>query len=205
MADRKTRTLDDTTQAPNPGWLRVSPRKLHAMHPELASWHAWLRCVVRERLFRGPSLSYWRAHIQEHMMHGDSRPALVVSVDPLRVAAYTDEMDCVVLLKFDQSFVSDYSLRVGSRLLSVNTYARAESGYATDIIIGEWNNGTWGNYAPYIAEFLSDDVLVIDQLKAGIHEDEWLRTTLAAERYRKTKGLLIARDGRPRFCARAAS
>src|SRR5262245_23494382 len=172
------KTLDNTTQASNPGSLRVSPRKLYTMHPELASWWAWMAYIIRERKTRGLSRTFWLTHIEEHLMHGDSRAALVVSIDPLRVAAYSDDLDCVVLLEFDQSFVRDYRLKVGSRLLTVNTYARVKWGYASDIVRGEDPNEDWGNFAPYIGEFLSDDVRVIERRKASISEDEWLRTTM---------------------------
>lgn len=197
------KTLDNSTEASNPGWLRLSPRKLNAMHPELASPWAWAAHIIRERKTRGLSRAFWRTHIEEHLMHGDSRAAIVVSIDPLRIAAYTDELDCVVLLKFDQSYVREYSLRVGSRLLTVNTYSSVERGYASDIVLGECHGGNWGNYAPYIGEFLSDDVLVMEQRKASMSDDEWLRTTMLANEYRKTKGL-IARDGRPMHCAKPA-
>src|SRR5262245_9542477 len=197
------KTLDDTTQASNPGWLRVSPRKLHALHPELASAWAWVAHCIRERTTRGLSRAFWRTHIEEHLMHGDSRAAIVVSIAPLRVAAYSDDLDCIVLLKFEQAFVRDYGLKVGARLLTVNTYSPINCGYASDIVPGEVHSKDWGNFAPYIGEFLSDDVLSIEQRKATIAEDEWLRTTMLAQQYRKARGL-AARDGRPMHCAKPA-
>ena len=38
------------------------------------------------------------AQLKEHVKLGDSRAALVVSLNPLLVAAYTDELDCVAML-----------------------------------------------------------------------------------------------------------
>ena len=51
-----------------------------------------------------------RTYLKEQLLHGDSRAAVVVSVDPLLlVAAYTDELDCVALLRFpDSEFVEEY-------------------------------------------------------------------------------------------------
>ena len=61
--------------------------------------------------------------IAEHLEHGDSRAAIVVSTDPeLLIAAYTDELDCVAMLRLPKEpLVSKYSLLRGSRLLTVNT------------------------------------------------------------------------------------
>ena len=36
----------------------------------------------------------------EHLEHGDSRAAIVISTDPeLLIAAYTDELDCIAMLR----------------------------------------------------------------------------------------------------------
>ena len=67
--------------------------------------------------------------IAEHLEHGDSRAAIVVSTYPaLLIAAYTDELACVAMLRLPKEpLVSKYSLLRGSRLLTVNTYVQAQS------------------------------------------------------------------------------
>ncbi|HEU5117799.1 MAG TPA: hypothetical protein VFT74_14325, partial [Isosphaeraceae bacterium] len=115
--DRFGRLL--TPQAPStasdPGGLTISDEKLRVLKPELYGF------------FRNLSIRFgldWDqlGYLREHLQNGDARAAVVVSVDPLRVAAYTDELDAVALLEFPPEFVEDYGLRVGSRLLTVNGY-----------------------------------------------------------------------------------
>ncbi len=107
-----------------------------------------------------------------HLMLGDSRAAVVMRVDPLLTAAYTDELDCVAMLWWPDWLVSEMDLTEGHRLLTVNTYVR-EKRIAPDLIPGEYDTGNWQNFFPLIADFLSDDVDRIEARKAEIADHEW--------------------------------
>ena len=49
----------------------------------------------------------------------------MISIEPkILIAAYTDELDCVAMLEFPKEPLREYSLSVGSRLLTVNVYER---------------------------------------------------------------------------------
>lgn len=183
----RTRTLDDTTRASDPGRVRLSHAKLKLLRPDLFGFRAWLR-----RLTSGFSqLTY----IEEQLQHGDSRAAVVVDADPLLVAAYTDELDCIAMLRFPAEVRAAYGLAVGSRLLTVNTYGR-ESAYGKDLIPGPNRFDRWACFHPIIAEFVSDDLSRIEARKAQIPEAEWERAAgLGAEYLRAKPG--VARDGRP--------
>jgi hypothetical protein len=195
----KTKTLDNSTEASNPGNVTISLRKLYKLQPELSSWQSWMAFVLRNGTGFGISRKFWLTHISEHLLYGDSRAAMVVKVDPLLIAAYTDEMDCVVLLKFESSLCRDYNLKPGTRLLTVNTYSDLRFGYAQDITPGEAARDRWGNMSPMIAEFLSDDVDTIESRKSQIADNEWMRLeTLAKDNISKMG--MAARDGRPLFC-----
>jgi hypothetical protein len=196
----RTKTLDDSTKASDPGSVTVSLPKLYKLQPELRSWLSWLAFLLQGGTVYGGSRTFCHTHISEHLLYGDSRAAMVVKVEPLLIAAYTDEMDCIVLLKFKSSLSKDYNLKLGTRLLTVNTYSDLRFGYARDIIPGEAALGRWGNMAPFIAEFLSDDMQTIEKRKAHIAEDEWTRVEKLAQRYLSNWGA-AARDGRPIFCA----
>lgn len=90
-------------------------------------------------------------------------------------------------------------LKVGARLISVNTYAPLAHGVAPDLTPGEANMGNWGNFAPYIADLLCDQPWRIDQRVRQIAEEEWRRCeALAATAPRRL------RDGRPTRCMKAA-
>ncbi len=82
--------LNDQTFATNPGNVRLSASKLQALEPEL----------FEDRNFKcGPSCDVdhpaaeMRERFEEHLAHGDSRAAMVVSLEPLVVAALSDDLD----------------------------------------------------------------------------------------------------------------
>lgn len=142
-----------------------------------------------------------RERITEHMRLGDTQPAIVVSTDPLVVSAAAIDLDTAILLRFPNSFVAQYGLTVGSRLVSVNTYMdlRAPNGdifYAVDVILGT-QRSNWSNAAPFIADFICEDGEILQAKQDTIPNGEWNRL----ERNTKTRiekwGLNTARDGKP--------
>ena len=132
-------------------------------------------------------------------MYGDSRAAVVITTSPLLVAVYTDEIDCVVLLRFSERFVSEYSLEPGSRLVTVNLYEDSEGSYQTDLNPGPNSTERYGNFVPLIADFLTDDVERLSERKAEIDEDEWHLAEELGQAYLRKK-VARPRDGRPFWC-----
>jgi hypothetical protein len=191
--DRVSKYHDDRTAASDRVNVTLSRRRVARLQPELFGWRALFTRVNwgRRRLTAGAA----RKMIAEHMRFGDTRAAVVTSVSPLIVAAYTDEMDCVVLLHFPDWLVGQDKLKVGTRLLTVNTYGRTPT-LQPDLINGPKSHGRWTMLYPIIAEFVSDDVAAINDRKRRIAHAEWERTTLLAKaRLRETAPLM--RDGRP--------
>ena len=125
-----------------------------------------------------------------------------MSEQPLLLAAYTDELDCVAMMRFSETLLQIYSLRSGSRLLSVNSY-RQDPVYDEDLMPGPQQRHRWTGFHPLIAEFLSEDFERIEQRKRQIAEQEWQRAAVLAESYLKLKPG-VARDGRPIFSATPA-
>ena len=117
--------------------------------------------------------------IAEHLEHGDSRAAIVVSTDPaLLIAAYTDELDCVAMLRLPKEpLVSKYSLLRGSRLLTVNTYKHNQR-LDSDLIPGPLAIPRWSGFDPIIADFVTDDMERVEARKAQIVSNEWERTQM---------------------------
>src|SRR5262249_13173080 len=125
--------------------------------------------------------------IRQHLWEGDCNPAVVISTSPLCVAAYTIDIDTVVLLRFPDTFVLDYQLAAGSRLISVNTYRFKP--LARDIMPGPNSSDTFGNVIPLIGDFLSDDAARVRSLKEQIDEDRWLHAAeLGIRRWREGPG-----------------
>ena len=179
------------SKASDPGQIRLSPSKMRILRPDLygirGTWRA-----VQEKM--GKKFEDEIGYITRLLLKGDSRAAVVVSLHPLLVAAYTDEMDCIAMLRFPASFIPAYSLEVGSRLLTVNFYG--DRPLTRDLIAGPRNTGNWGWFHPAIADFLSDDLDRIQRRKSQINEKEWERCSAMGNEYLRLKPKM-ARDGRP--------
>jgi hypothetical protein len=133
---------------------------------------------------------YYRRYLIEHMLYGDSRAAVVVALDPILVAAYTDELDCVALLRFaDTAAVAP--LKVGARLLTVNTYG-VGTDHSADLVPGPQRTQRWQRFHPIIADFICADMAPVDVRKMAIADAEWERTLLLGLEY------LAARPGMSR-------
>src|SRR5579884_1143605 len=127
MAERKKpKPLFGFSSASNLGEFWLSHEKLWRFHPDLYP--------KRERPQKDGE--YRVASFEQHLYYGDTRAAVVISTDPLLVAAYSDDLDCVVVLKFPAEFVDEYQLHVGSRLLTVNLYTRGR--WRPDIKRGQY-------------------------------------------------------------------
>lgn len=174
------------TAASRPGHLLLSFERLNLLHPELLLDSA------------GSDASMALAEIACQLLLGDTNPALVVSVKPdLIVAAYAEDLDCVVLLKFPADLVAEYGLRPGGRLVTVNTFRR-DDGVAADLRPGpEYQN--WSNFHPMVAEFLTDDADRVKELHRLVPEKYWQRARAQTVELLKTRAP-NPRDGRPR-CA----
>ncbi len=131
--------------------------------------------------------------VQRALMYGDTQPALVVSVDPLLVAAYSDEMDAVIMLRFPTEFVDIYNLSVGTRLTTSNIYY-TELQFAKDIFVGEDYLHNYVDFIPFVQLFIGKhDDKIAAKVKL-FSEDVWSKVEGMADDYlRNHPGLY--RDG----------
>lgn len=188
---KRTQTLDDTTFASDPGQIALSHDKLRVLRPDLYGIAGFWKSILAFFRVGWPQ----RIYIEEQLRYGDSRAAVVVSVKPLLIAAYTDELDCVAVLRFPDHLVHQYRLSIGTRLLTVNCYGKAPE-YARDLILGPRVIQRWTGFHPVIAEFLTDDYDRVDARKKQITEDEWQRAQSMGTEYARLRPG-VARDGRP--------
>jgi hypothetical protein len=141
--------------------------------------------------------------LQKTIATSDGQPAVVTSVEPLRVAAYSDDFDAIVTLKFP-STVDTTDLQVGTRLLSANTYsafgARERNAVASDIKPGPNDAQMFDNFIPIIVQFVSSDEPRINKLMAGIPSEDWKRLAELARGV--TNRRWGHRDGRPSLAHR---
>lgn len=191
----KTRTLDDTTSASDPGQINLSHPKLRILRPDLYGISGILKSVLAFFRIGFPE----RIYIEEQLQCGDSRAAVVISTAPLLIAAYTDELDCIAMLRFPDDFVHQYKLSDGKRLLTVNCYGNSED-YDPDLIPGSEMIKRWTGFHPLIADFLTDNYDRIRMRKEQISEKEWQRTRMMGKEYlNRYPGM--ARDGRPVYAS----
>jgi hypothetical protein len=188
--------MNQRSQASDPARTRLDLPKLRRLCPEYfvetgGDALAWLDARFGKR-----AASVFL--VDDQLTYGDSRAAVVVSVSPLLIAAYSDELDCVALLRFPDELVSEYDLRLFSRLLTVNRYMIGGP-LVADLEIGRLGDNRYANFQPFIAEFLSSDTERIRERKATITEEEWRRTITLGRRYLDDHGTR-ARDGRPASC-----
>lgn len=191
-----------TSFASRPGGVPLSNDRLRLLAPELFAGDTlppefgWLyeniTCAeLIERKRRG-------------LCEGDAQPAEVIRLEPLIIAAHTDELDCVALLRVNPTaadiLIERHQLHVGSRLLAVNTYYRTGSELQqTDVIQGPKARGVWGAFVPQIADFLSEDADLLARMKARISEAEWAMVAPKAKLLIDTKGWLV-RSANPLLC-----
>ena len=191
-----TKPLDDPSTASQQGGLTLSDEKLRLLEP----WMFGIRYVLLKivsALFCLDVLDLINAKVlKQHLASGDSRAAVVVSTAPLLVAAYSDDLDCVAMLRFPRDFARRHQLSVGSKLLSINTYYRGFTRQA-DLTFGPNQTADWTGLFPVIAEFLSDDDRRIEDHKQEIDETEWQRCRELGEAYLFERPR-VARNGRPR-------
>jgi hypothetical protein len=153
----------------NPGLFRVSDEMLRRLRPDCYGLGAWLfqkfTDVTRTLSFRDL--------IKEHLWLGSIQAALVMSLQPGRVAAYSDMLDCVALLDYPPRFLEDFQLRRGDRLLTVNMYH--QSGPQRDLVYGPGKCSDWTGFQPIIADFVSDDEARLEERKTALPEENWQR------------------------------
>ncbi len=183
------------SHAGNPGGLTLSPAKLRALQPQLFAVDPPDQADRRRQ---------WIQLIEEQLTGGDARAAVVIDAGQGLVAAYADELDAVVLLKFDPRIADANDWKAGTRLLTVNTYKPRAEGLARDLVPGPKDSGLWGNVRPMIADLLTDDRTHLAAAKAAIGEDEWTRT-LQLGRGAHAGKASQPRDGRPLGCATPAA
>ena len=193
--------MNQQSKASDPVRIRLDRSKLRRLCPEYFAGTGgnpfeWLDARLGKR-----AASVFL--VDDQLTHGDSRAAVVVSVSPLLIAAYSDELDCIALLRFPDELVPEYDLRLFSRLLTVNRYMIGGP-VVPDLEVGPLALNRYVNFQPFIAEFLSADTERIRARKAKIGEEEWRRAITLGRRYLDEHGTR-ARDGRPASCMIPAS
>ncbi len=167
------RFLNPDSVAENPGGIRLSSKK-----------YKQILKLLGDSAVKFPHTLSLKKRIDEYLCMGDTQPAVVVSVKPFTVAAYSDEMDAVVMLRFPDEFAEKYSLTVGSRLVTSNVYAYGNAfNAARDIFVGKNYLNRYSDFIPMVSLFLSDDEKFIRSRTELFDEELWKTAEHKAEKY----------------------
>lgn len=181
---------DNTTFASDSIGIEINLKKLQFLLPEIFS----LTERIKYRFKHWGFLTNIEV-IAEHVKYGDSQGAIVVNTSPLLIAAYNEDIDCVVMLKFEKKIQEKYNFQIKDKLVCVNTFANIPT-LQSDLIPGKRNSKTWTLVHPIIAELVSSDEVQIEKRKQEIgdksYEYIW---ELANEYLNLKKG--IFRNGKP--------
>lgn len=164
----------------NPAGIRPTKSMVKPLCPEIGSMklgYIWKRFIFN----LANSKPLWK-YFCEVMETHDANPAMVCSVKPLLVAAYSCDLDCAVLIRYPDEFVKRFNLQPKMRLLSVNSYDVEKM---ADCVPGPRNSGLWGAFQPRIANFLSDDVKAIQRRMNSFSQTQWERVYPCAVEYAK--------------------
>lgn len=167
------RFVNPDTVAENPGDIRLSAKK-----------YKQIKKLIGNNSASFIQSFFLKKRINEYLHFGDTQPAVVVSVSPLTVAAYSDEMDAVAMLRFPDELAEQYALTEGTRLVTSNVYAfRRGFDVAKDIFIGKNYLNRYSDFIPMVSLFLSDDELFIRNRTQLFDEKTWERVNRKAQRY----------------------
>ena len=160
-----------SAQAENPGKVKFSYKKYY-------SFRNRINTTFGERYHADMCIE----NVTRVLFYGDTQPALVMSVSPLTVAAYSDEIDGVLMLRFPDQFVEKYGLYPGMRLTTSNVYFRWEQ-FPDDILVGENFCRRYNDFLPIVQLFIGKGDEKIKAKTALFSEEVWNRVSETAARY----------------------
>lgn len=173
---------DPNTFAENSGNVKLSKKKFKRVRDDILELSALEKSRFNSNFER----------INEYMMCGDTQPAIVYSVDPLIISAYSDEMDGVVFLEFPQKLAEIYNLHEGMRLVTSNVYTYG-SRTVKDITAGDGYLKRYSDFTPIVQLFLTDSEEYAMRRTGLFDEEVWDRVNRLTEEYSRSNNQ--ARDG----------
>lgn len=174
--------VDPASMAENAGAVRLSREKFAELRDDILKVSGAKKAYFNKQYKR----------ISQYLQNGDTQPAVVASVSPLIVSAYSDEMDAVVFLRFPDELTAKYGLQAGTRLVTSCVYTSGDK-IAKDLRPGQRYLEQFSDVTPVVQLFLSDEEAMIRARTELFNEDVWSRVTdLTQER---TAQKIAPRDG----------
>lgn len=153
-----------------PGCFQVNNKKLKALRPNL---------FKLSHFMFGNSMDH-KPFTLQFMREGDVQPAIVISLDPLLVACYSDELDAVTVQYLPSELIPKLKLQMYSKLLTVNGYGKRPT---KDVTLGPKALGNYASVTSIIADLYTDDTLRLNTLKNAFEEEWWNHTVNLGRKY----------------------
>jgi len=185
---------DDSTFATGSIGVELDLDKLKFLMPEIFSPIQKLKYKLKSW-----GLTSYIDRIAEHIKLGDSQGAIVVKSNPLLIAAYNEDIDCVVMLKFEQKVQNRFNFRVKDKLVCVNTFGRT-SNLQSDLIPGDGNSEMWTLVHPIIADLVTKSQVQLEKRKKEIGDEAYEYIWKLANEYLVKKNG-VYRNGKPFYAS----
>jgi len=147
----------------------TSPGKLHIDEEKWNDIKKFFNLSLSNKI----RLNRNKNQIAGHIQFGDTNPAIVVSINPLLIAPYSEDMDAVVILKFPDKYTEKYNLQIKDKLITVNQYWTFGD-IRNDIFVGENYQGDFKDFFPIIGDFISSEINIINTHKEYMSKNLWL-------------------------------
>jgi len=154
--------VDPNSMAENAGNVTVSREKFNDLRDNILKVSALKKIYFNKQFKR----------LGQYLANGDTQPAVVVSTAPLVIAAYSDELDGVLFLKYPDILAEKYSLTLGSRLVTSNVYFPGTK-VTKEIITGPNYLNRYTDFTPTVQLFICDDENYINSRTQLFDESTW--------------------------------
>lgn len=149
-------------------------------HKKYYGFRSLINSGFAEKFYSDMQIDY----VSRALCYGDTQPAVVVSLAPLLIAAYSDEMDAVVMLSFPDELAEKYSLSVGARLTTSNVYFYGER-CAEDIFPGAAFTRRYADFMPIVQLFVGKNDDKIREKVKLFDEAVWQKAEQCAAEHRR--------------------
>ncbi len=168
-------TLDDTTQASNPGGIIISKEKFFQYFEITGAKRALYNLIFKlskstlYRLFEGNNTVRAWIHTSEHLEFGCTNPSVIINPQKGLIATFTNltsignkPTPVIKISREKLHLIQDKELKDGIRIASIALYYR-----------GEPDAKAWADFDPIVPHCFCTDTRPCDKKTESIHPNAW--------------------------------
>lgn len=179
--DQETWTINDDTRASHPGGIRASRLRWLWHYPTwpliwagtlmiavALAWFLHWGFWILAGLLLIMNLLYW-VRVREHFLQGCANPAIVVSLDPMLIAVFTDlsmgvgSYPAIKIVEKKLKRIAGQEPTVGTRVATVALYSAS--------LIDDKAN--WDDFDPRPVDCVTGNLADINRLLKGFSDKDW--------------------------------